>query len=260
VNKRRRCDRQVKKDSAHDRAIRALVGTPWKPPADSDRKIDTSRRMTFPRNVEEKDISALEEAIGLSVPPERRKHLRDGLNVAFTVLAVGRHSANAAQPHEIRDRMEQVRDAAHRLLEHLGVTPTDAMSEKWEPTGINFNETVFAALVDAANDDRALIRSATRAIGAIARFADLARVNAEEMIRKKKSGTSRRNRLACAQTLAVIFVETLGQEPTETTNGPWEKFAVWAFDFAGDPITHNAARDLLRAAKRSPLTLPATSV
>jgi hypothetical protein len=209
--------------------------------------------MRFCRLVDETDISALQARTGLIVPVERYKHLREGLDVAFTVLAVGHHSASAAPPHEIRDRMEQVRDAAHRLLGYLGVTPTDAESEKWEPSGLNFNPTVLTTLVDAANEDRHLILSCTKAIGALARFADIARIKAEEMMEKGEAGPSRIRRKACAQMLAAIFWQTFARAPTETTGGPWEKFALWFFDRAGVPITPNAARDLLREVKQSPL-------
>src|SRR5262249_43327771 len=96
-----------------------------------------------------------------------------------------------------------------------------------------------------------LVLACTKAIGAAARLADLARIKTEAMIEAGEAGTSRMSRVACAQLLALTFVETFGKDPTETTGGDWEKFASWAFDFAGAPITHNAARDLLRAAKGS---------
>jgi hypothetical protein len=251
VKRRKNRAKRGNEPPRQDPGIRAHYGTPWAPPNDSPKKIDASRRMRFPPIVEEADISALEARTGLRVPAERRKRLRDELDVAFTVLAVGQHSANAAPPHQIRDRMEQLRDALHRSLAYLVVNPTDAESEEWEPSGTNFNTPVLTTLVDAANDDRSMILASTKAIGALARFADVARIKAEATIETGEARTSRMNRVACAQLVARAFVETFGKEPTETTGGAWEKFASWAFEFAGAPITPHAARDLLRAVKRS---------
>jgi hypothetical protein len=147
--------------------------------------------------------------------------------------------------------MEQIRDATHRLLIHLGVTPNDAEFEEWEPNDLNFNPTVFVTLVDAANEDRRLIFACTRAIGALARFADRGRIKAEKEM--EHAGTTSRNaRRWCGQMLVDIFIEMFSQEPTETSGGPWEKFASWAFEFAGAPITPHSARELLRSAKQSP--------
>ena len=253
VKKRSGRRKRTRVPAPQDAGIRAHYGTPWEPPADSVRKIEASRSMRFGRFVEEEDIAALEAKIGLLVPPDRRKQLRDALDLAFTVLGVGQHSASAAPPHEIRDRMEQVRDTAHRLLEHLGVTPSDADSEKWQPSGLNFNATVLTTLVDAAKGDRRGILTCTKAIGAIARFADLARRRAEEAIEKGEAGTSRVRRQDCGQMLTMIFSEMFGQQPTETIGGPWEKFVLWFFDRAGARVTPNAARDMLREVKRSSL-------
>jgi hypothetical protein len=230
--------------------IREHYGTFWEPVAESSRKIDASRSMKFGGFVGDEDISAMEAEIGLGIPGDGRKNLRFGLDCAFTVLGVRQHNASAAPPHEIRDKMEQLRDSLHRGLAHLGVTLSDAESEKWEPSGLNFNPTVLTVLVDAANDDRELIHACTKAVGALARFADLARIKAEATIEKGEAASGVK-RMACAQMLAAIFLETFGEAPTETKGGPWEKFACWFFHHAGAPITSNIARDMLREVKRS---------
>jgi len=145
-----------------------------------------------------------------------------------------------------------VRDTAHRLLEHLGINPDDANSDCWEPTGLNFNGTAYKVLVDAANGDRRLITACAKAVGELARFAELIRVGMEASIAEDQPDCKSNARKDCAQWLAATFREAFDMQPTETDGGPWEKFSIWAFRRAGQPITPNAARDLLRSIKRAP--------
>jgi hypothetical protein len=236
--------------------IAEVYGTHWEPDPDSSRKIEKHDRLRMPwvELVTEADIADLEANTGLEVLEDRREWLCLNLDCAFTVLTFGRHTASAAPPNEIRDRMEQVRDTAHRLLTHLGINPEHANSDRWQPTGLNFNGTVYAGLVDAANGDRGHVTACAKAVGDLARFADVIRLKKEEAIEENRSDSQGSARKDCARCLAAAFHEAFDMQPTETGDGPWEKFSIWAFRRAGHPITPHAARDLLRSIKPAPPT------
>ena len=228
---------------------RHSYGRQWASDPKSRNAIDTydPLRMPWAASVTESDIADLKLQTDLAIPEALHSTFISKFECALTFIVVHQHEAGEPPPHEIRDRMEAIRADAQRLLERLGVDAGYANSEDWEPTSLHFNGTVLARLVDAANEDRSLIIACVKAIGALLNYADTAREKAQAQVNDAPAASVKK--LAFARALAAMFQEMFG-EPTETANGPWHKFATWAYARAGVPIGTNVPRDLLRKIKK----------
>ena len=228
---------------------RHRFGRQWAPDPKSRNAIETYDllRMPWAASVTESDIADLKLQTDLAIPEGLHSTFISEFESALTFFVVHRHEAGEPPPHEIRDRMEAIRADAHRLLERLGVDAGYANSEDWEPTSLHFNGIVLARLVDAANEDRLHIIACVKAIGALLNYAQTAREKAQAQVNDAPAASVKK--LAFARALAGIFHEMFGV-PTETANGPWHKFATWAYARAGVPIGTNVPRDLLRKMKK----------
>jgi hypothetical protein len=197
----------------------------WVADPSSRRAVDAHHplfRPWFPE-ITDDDIKDLELNAQLAIPQAKRGQVMLGLDVAFDVLTVYMHEAGRPPPHEMRNRMTSVRNDLHKILKRLGVKPELLDMKTWHPSALDLNPNIMSELVDGANDDRDLVYSCIRAMGALADIADEARRKAEYRITNAWSVGAAR--IAFAQKLMDAHESIFQEPPTETRNGKWHNFA-----------------------------------
>lgn len=227
------------------------VDQQWSANASGRKAIDAHDPLFIPKfdDLTDDDIQGLERIAGLKIPYGKRERLLLDIDCAFDVLAIYMHKAGGPPPHEVRDRMELVRDDAFKLLNRVGLKPGIMDVKGWYPTALDLNRNVLAELEEAANGDRELIFSCVKAIGALAEIADRARCAALSRIEDGWSVAAAR--LAFSKMLLDAYLTAFEEAPTETRNGRWHRFAAWAFKRAGLPLGSDGPRDLLRVLKQN---------